>query len=165
LDPEGRRDLLELIIGLREEATVILSTHVLSDVERTCDAVAILDRGRAVSIGPLEQLLAAHTRPGYRLVPTPGQDARLAGLLDRLRAATWTTDVTVGAGAIRVIVSDPGIASEAILPLVAAAEVALESFERLRPTLEDVFLELVGPAQPADLDGRGFIRPREVGRS
>jgi hypothetical protein len=38
----------------------------------------------------------------------------------------------------------------------------LESFERLRPTLEDVFLELVGPASMDDLDGRGFVRPREV---
>jgi hypothetical protein len=43
--------------------------------------------------------------------------------------------------------------------------VVLTSFEQARPTLEDVFLELVGPASPDELDGRGFMRPREAGGS
>jgi len=162
LDPEGRRDLLQLIAGLRGEATVVLSTHVLSDVERICDRVAILHRGRRVTEGPLEELLAAHARPIYRLVPAPGQDALVTALVDRLRAAPWTTDVSTTAGFLRVTVSDPDAAAGAVLPLVVASGVVLESFERARPTLEDVFLELVGPAAADDLDGRGFVRPREV---
>jgi ABC-2 type transport system ATP-binding protein len=163
LDPEGRRDLLELIAGLRGEATVVFSTHVLSDVERICDRVAILDRGRRVTEGPLEDLLAAHARPIYRLVPAPGQEAQIAALVDRLRAAPWATDVSAGAGLIRVTVSDAEAAAKGVLPLVVAGGVVLESFERARPTLEDVFLELVGPAAPSELDGRGFVRQREVG--
>ncbi|HEX7949332.1 MAG TPA: ABC transporter ATP-binding protein [Candidatus Limnocylindrales bacterium] len=163
LDPEGRRDLLELIAGLRGEATVVFSTHVLSDVERICDRVAILDRGRRVTEGPLEALLAAHARPIYRLVPAPGQDAAIAALVERLRAAAWTTDVTPDGGFIRVTVSDETAAAGGLLPLVVEAGVILESFERARPTLEDVFLKLVGPATTTDLDGRGFVRPREVG--
>jgi ABC-2 type transport system ATP-binding protein len=162
LDPEGRRDLLELIAGLRGEATVVFSTHVLADVERICDRVAILDRGRRVTEGPLEELLAAHARPIYRLVPAAGQEAQVAGLIERLRATPWVTDVASSAGLVRITVSDPNAAAGAVLPQVVAAGVVLESFERARPTLEDVFLELVGPATVADLDGRGFVRPREV---
>jgi ABC-2 type transport system ATP-binding protein len=162
LDPEGRRDLLELIAGLRGEATVVFSTHVLADVERICDRVAILDRGRLVTEGPLEDLLAAHARPIYRLEPAPGQGAAVRVLVDRLRAAPWTTEVSARDDLVRVTVSDPVAAAVAILPLVVAAGVVLDSFERARPTLEDVFLELVGPAAADDLDGRGFIRPREV---
>ena len=162
LDPEGRRDLLELIAGLRGGATVVFSTHVLADVERICDRVAILDRGRLVTEGPLEDLLAAHARPIYRLVPAPGQSAAVGVLVDRLRAAPWTTDVSAGDDLVRVTVSDPVAAAGGILPLVVAAGVILDAFERARPTLEDVFLELVGPAAADDLDGRGFIRPREV---
>jgi hypothetical protein len=45
-----------------------------------------------------------------------------------------------------------------------ATGVMLDVFERARPTLEDVFLELVGPPSAGDLDGRGFIRPREATR-
>ena len=58
----------------------------------------------------------------------------------------------------------PTAAAREILPIVVAAGVVLASFERARPTLEDVFLELVGPAPPDELDGRGFVRPREAGR-
>ncbi len=162
LDPEGRRDLLELIAGLRGEATVVFSTHLLADVERICDRVAILDRGRLITEGPLEELLAAHARPIYRLGPAPAQGATVAILVDRLRAAPWTTDVAVDDDLVRVTVSDPVAAAAGILPLVVAAGVVLDSFERARPTLEDVFLELVGPATADDLDGRGFVRPREV---
>jgi len=162
LDPEGRRDLLELIAGLRDEATVVFSTHVLADVERICDRVAILDRGRLVTEGPLEELLAAHARPIYRLGPAPGQDAAVASLIDRLRAAAWTTDVSAGDDLVRVTVSDQVAAAAGILPLVVAAGVVLDSFERARPTLEEDFLELVGPASADDIDGRGFIRPREA---
>jgi len=162
LDPEGRRDLLELIAGLRGEATVVFSSHVLSDVERICDRVAILDRGRLVTEGPLEELLAAHARPIYRLMPASGQDALVGDLVARLRAAPWSTEVSVSVGLVRVTVSDPGLAAGAVLPLVVASGVVLESFERARPTLEDVFLELVGPPAADQLDGRGFIRPREV---
>ena len=162
LDPEGRRDLLELVAGLRGEATVVFSTHVLADVERICDRVAILDRGRRVTEGPLEELLAAHARPIYNLDPAPRQEAAVAALLARLRAAPWTTDVTATAVGIRVTVADPDAAAGAILPLVVACGVVLESFERARPTLEDVFLELVGNVPADELDGRGFVRPREV---
>ena len=73
LDPEGRRDLLAMIEGLRGGATVIFSTHVLADVERICDRVAILDRGRVVTDGPLDELLAAHARPAFRIEPAPAR--------------------------------------------------------------------------------------------
>jgi ABC-2 type transport system ATP-binding protein len=162
LDPEGRRDLLALIESLSGTATVVVSTHVLADVERICDRVAILDRGRLVTEGPLAALLDAHAQPIFRLVPALGQGEAVGGLAERLRAAPWTRSVDVAAGAIRVDVTDAATASREILPLVVAAGVVLASFEQARPTLEDVFLELVGPAAPDELDGRGFLRPREA---
>jgi len=165
LDPEGRRTLLELIGGLREQTTVILSTHVLGDVERVCDRVAILDRGRLVTEAPLETLLAEHARPIYRLTPEPGQDVAVTGLIARIRSQPWATDIaTEGGGVVRVVVGEPRAAADAILPLVVDAGVRLAAFEQGRPTLEDVFLELVGPRTADELDGRGFVRPREVPR-
>jgi ABC-2 type transport system ATP-binding protein len=163
LDPEGRRDVLELIAGLRGEMTVVLSTHVLADVERVCDRVAILDRGRLVIEAGLEALLAEHARPIYRLVPERGQEAAVSVLTERIGAEPWAGGVDREPGGIvRVAVRDDAAASAGILPLVVDAGVRLAEFERVRPTLEDVFLELVGPTRAEDLDGRGFVRPRQA---
>ena len=164
VDPEGRRDLLELISELGSEATVVFSTHVLSDVERICDRVAILDRGRLVTEGLLDDLLAAHARPVYRIEPDPHQDASVTRLVDRLRAEPWATDVVASEGRVRVSVGDAAIAAASILPVLAESGVRLRSFERARPTLEEVFLDLVGPRSADELDGRGGVRPREVVR-
>ena len=60
LDPLGRKDLRELIAELREQGkTVVLSSHILSDVELLADRVAIMVKGRTVDSGPLHELLDA----------------------------------------------------------------------------------------------------------
>jgi ABC-2 type transport system ATP-binding protein len=145
LDPEGRRDLLALVADLRGTSTVLFSTHVLDDVERICDRVGILDRGRLVTEGPLGALLDAYAMPVYRLDPEAGQEPAVDRLVEGLRARPWTVDVAVETGGrVRVSVTDPAAAAREILGLVVTAGVTLVAFERARPTLEDVFLRLVG---------------------
>jgi ABC-2 type transport system ATP-binding protein len=144
LDPEGRRDTLELIGRLRGTCTVFMSTHILNDVERVCDRVAILDRGRLVTEASIGELLARHARPILELDPEPGQNAAVTTLATEIRGAPWARDVVEAHGILKVFVSDAERAAAEALPLVVAAGVRLARFERLRPTLEDVFLELVG---------------------
>jgi ABC-2 type transport system ATP-binding protein len=146
LDPEGRRDLLALIAGLRGSATVVFSTHVLDDVERICDRVGILDGGRLVEEAPLDELLARYATAAYRLEPTPGQDAAVRALRDILSAAPWCAAVADREAALIVAVNDEAAAAAGLLPLVVGSGVRLDRFERTRPTLEDVFLRLVGRA-------------------
>ncbi|HEU4671395.1 MAG TPA: ABC transporter ATP-binding protein [Candidatus Limnocylindrales bacterium] len=162
LDPAGRREVLRIVAGLRGRVTVLLSTHVLSDVERVCDRVAILDRGRLVAEGELERLLADHATTAFRLEPEPGQGAAVAALENALGGQSWARRVERAgeAGeALLVVTDDPG-AGVAILRLALEAGVAPAAFAHVRPTLEDVFLDLVGHPVPEDLDGRGFVRPR-----
>ena len=144
LDPEGRRDLLALIAGLRGSSTVLFSTHVLADVERVCDRVAILDGGRLIVEGPLDDLLERFALPIYRLDPEPGQARAVDRLVERLRSLDWVAEIATGHDYVRVIVSDPGRAAKELLPAVVAEGVSLAAYERVRPTLEDVFLRLVG---------------------
>ena len=73
LDPEGRRDVLEIISRLRGTATVFMSTHILNDVERVCDRVAILNVGHLVVEGPIDELLDRYAQPIYELEPEPQQ--------------------------------------------------------------------------------------------
>jgi ABC-2 type transport system ATP-binding protein len=144
LDPLGRHALLDLIATLDGRTTVFLSTHILADVERVCTQVAIIDHGRLVVAAGVAELQERYARPIYRLEPEPGQSARVAALAGALRAAPWATEVIAEAGALRVVTRDPAAARAGILPLVAQGGVALARFERGRPSLEDVFLHLVG---------------------
>ena len=144
LDPEGRHDLLSLIGSLGGRSTVLFSTHILSDVERVCDNVAILDQGRLVTHGPMNELLDRYAAPVFRLEAEPGSEAALDHLGDLLRREPWVDGVAGHDGALRIAVRDPADAGRRLLAAAVRADVALLAFERQRPTLEDIFLRLVG---------------------
>ncbi len=167
LDPEGRRDVLEIVERLRGTATVLLSTHILTDVERVCDRVAVLNFGHLVVEGPIDELLDRYAQPVYELQPEPHQADAVARLRDALRPQAWVSDIQATADAVRVFVSDPDRAAPALLPLLAGTGVTLARFERARPSLEDVFLRLVAERPDlrmipeieipvTGLDGRGL---------
>ena len=83
LDPVGRRDVLQMMENLREHATIFYSTHILDDVQRVSDHVAILDQGRLVTTAPTEELLESFTRGRLRVVfagASAETEARLAAL-------------------------------------------------------------------------------------
>ncbi len=166
LDPAGRRDVLEIISRLRGTATVFMSTHILNDVERVCDRVAILNVGHLVVEGPIDELLDRYAQPIYELEPEPQQPGAIDKLAGLMRGQPWAQEVKTTPDTVRVFVKEPKVAGPAILPLAVKSGVRLARFERVRPTLEDVFLRLVaqenGPAvAPAieipvtGLDGRG----------
>jgi ABC-2 type transport system ATP-binding protein len=149
LDPEGRRDVLGLIASLRGETTVLFSSHVLGDVERICDRVAILDHGHLVVEGALDELLERYAQPVWRVEAEPGEEARLVALAERLRGLSWVTAAVTEHGILTIAVSDIGVASRELLPAVSASGVAVVSVARARPTLEDVFLRLTGDGSEA----------------
>lgn len=149
LDPEGRRSVLELIAGLRGETTVLFSSHVLADVERICDRVGILDRGRLIVEGPLGDLLDRYAQPVWRIEAEPGQGQAVESVAARLRALEWVTAVGVEHGLLTVAVADPARASRELLQVVGATDLAIVAVARARPTLEDVFLRLTGEPREA----------------
>jgi ABC-2 type transport system ATP-binding protein len=165
LDPEGRRDVLEIVSRLRGTATVFMSTHILNDVERVCDRVAILNLGHLVVEGPIDELLDRYAQPIYELEPEPQQPDSIDRLAAAMRGQPWVRDVVCAPDTVRVFVNDPKVAAPEILPLVVSSGVSLVRFERARPSLEDVFLRLVAestmPTIPqvaipvTGLDGRG----------
>jgi ABC-2 type transport system ATP-binding protein len=146
LDPEGRRDVLEVIRQLGGESTVLFSTHILNDVERVCDRVAILDRGRLVTTGPMDELLARYAHPVFVVEPERPDDAELERLATALGAVPGATSVERSGPTLRVAVADDEEVSARLLAAVASCGVPVVRFERQRPTLEDVFLQLVGRA-------------------
>jgi ABC-2 type transport system ATP-binding protein len=148
LDPEGRRDVLEMLEHLRSETTVFMSTHILADVERVCDRVAIVDHGRLVIESAIPELLAQYAVPAWELEVEPGGGAALRQLADGLRARAWVRSVEADGLVARVAVLDAERAAAEMLAVAAASGVRVARVERVRPTLEDVFLALVGRERP-----------------
>jgi ABC-2 type transport system ATP-binding protein len=145
LDPQGRRDVLTLIEQLREQATVFMSTHILSDVERVCDRVAIIDRGRLVVEADREGLQNRYAPPVFELAWDEGdnEQTQVMDFVHLLEGVPWVSQVERQSRALRVHVSDREQARRELLSLVAQRGLVLSRYELVKPTLEDVFLRLV----------------------
>ena len=146
LDPAGRKEVLEMIAALRGEATVFMSTHILADVERVCDTVGIINHGKMVVEARQADLLARYAIPAYELECEPGSEESFKHTLEMLRQMHWVSSVAPhnGGSSARVVVKDLVTARQALLPLVVENGATLRRFEAVTPSLEDVFLRLVG---------------------
>jgi ABC-2 type transport system ATP-binding protein len=137
LDPIGRRDVRQIILQLRDEGrTVLFSSHILSDAEQLCSHVAILARGRIVSLGKLTDL----TAPALR-----GSEVVVSGLNAETAARITPTvaRVTAIADGRYCFELSPGDRPEALIAVTSAAGATLVSVSPVRASLEDVFLEAI----------------------
>jgi ABC-2 type transport system ATP-binding protein len=144
LDPMGRRDVLEVMERLRKHTTVFYSTHLLDDVQRVSDSVAILNHGRLVAEAPIAQLLDGSGATVYVLSVTGDVDA----IRSRIARQPWVTSVTAGPSngttPLQVGVSDAQAAEARLLRLVLEdPAVTVTAFGRKRHNLEEIFLEVV----------------------
>ena len=141
LDPAGRREVLDLVARLAGDRTVVLSTHVLSDVQQACDVVGVLQSGRLRFQGPIDELLA-RTATAYRM--RVGGD--VAAVVAGLHAAPWVDEVVEeGNGVLRLAVADVAAAEAGVARVLADAGARLHAFGPAAD-LETAFLTLTGGA-------------------
>ncbi|MHB9032015.1 MAG: ABC transporter ATP-binding protein [Anaerolineae bacterium] len=147
LDPIGRAEVLSLIERLRASCTILLSTHILADVERVCDTVAIIDRGKLLVQAPKDDLLARYALPLLELTCEPSP--ALEGWLSAVQARPWFAALDRRDHTLRFTVTDLEAARSELLPAALAAGLKPLSYQVARPTLEDVFIRLVQPGGEA----------------
>jgi ABC-2 type transport system ATP-binding protein len=136
LDPVGRRDIRRLLETLRAQGkAVLLSSHILSDIEEVCDRVAILKSGRVVCQGRLADLLRESSRVTVRAGGLPTE--RLTAMLSAGQEVAVDDD-----GAVRARFASPDAAQAAVAVLVGAGGRLVEMKED-RGHLEDLFVEVV----------------------
>jgi len=136
LDPPARHRMLTLIRDMRDSADmhIILCSHLLRDVEETCDEVLILKQGRIAHHSNLEEERKTNTR--FVDIDTPGQDA---GLADALRAIGCEC-TPAGAGRFRIVLP-PQLELRDIYRLAAERDLPLRRVNYRRDTLEEIFLK------------------------
>lgn len=141
LDPKARRDLWDIIVGLRDEGrAIILSTHYMEEVERLCDRVVVMDRGRIVAHGPPEELIAAHGPESVIEVELP-EDTFDAVTLSRLPAVTG---IQVAEHRVLLHTSDTASSLMAFAAHVRDRGMQLGNLRTRSATMDDVFIALTG---------------------
>jgi ABC-2 type transport system ATP-binding protein len=142
MDPKGRDEMLELVRDLAHNKGVnlILSSHLLPDVEYTCDAVVVMDKGPVATAGPIAALKQPRGRVYELRVKTSTGDVE--SFLERLRAAGLECHAT-DEDVMRVFVPGEGGARE-LFALATAERVQVRHLRPSVPTLEDVFAHAVG---------------------
>ncbi|GAB4580673.1 MAG: ABC transporter ATP-binding protein [Anaerolineales bacterium] len=141
LDPAGRREVLDMIAHLKGQTTVFLSSHILTDIERVCDTLAVLHKGKLVLVSGRDELLEKYAVNAAQLEFEHISDD-LTLFHETLRSIPWVASVTSEGSTLRVLVHDPSRAKRELLPLIVQHNLSLNRYEWVRPSLEEIFLQL-----------------------
>jgi ABC-2 type transport system ATP-binding protein len=145
LDPAGMRDMRDLVRRLAAEGiTVLLSSHLLGEVEELCNRVAIVSRGSIVYEGALSELLAVAST-GYRLRSTEPERARVVAL-----AQTGVEDVELVAGELRFQADEEAVAALSVA--LGQARIGVTALVPETASLEELFLGLTEGTQDGDTE-------------
>jgi ABC-2 type transport system ATP-binding protein len=142
LDPAARRTLWDIVEGLKADGrSVLLTTHYMEEAEILCDRLAIMDHGRILEMGTVEELVSKHFQE--RTV----RFDRLEGLgLAELESLPAVSSVKEDEAEVLIYTRDPGPTIGALLDLADSRGVEPQNLSIRRATLEDVFLDLTGRA-------------------
>ena len=138
LDPVGRREIRELIAGLRDKGTtVFMSTHILSDIEALCDDVAILRNGKLAASGSLNDLLKRNADSNELEISVQGVSAE--AIREQIDFIAGATLLAKPSGAIVRILDEADI--EAVLQITRTAGGHLASIQPVKQSLEELFVK------------------------
>lgn len=142
LDPVGRKEILDIMSIVKEKTTVVFSTHILSDVERICDSIGILDQGRLVLEGTVTEIKNNNRNDVIQI--ELGENYPAEELLIKLRELSFILDTSYLNNRIDIKLTKPEQYNEALLEFLVKEKVAIQRFEVLEPSLENLFMEVIG---------------------
>lgn len=147
LDPSGRNEFLEILAGLKGRTTILFSTHILSDVERICDYVGILDQGNLKISGPLEELKQQYAKDQIEIQFSEKQDLQaffkeLDQLKEREQLSDYSYDPDKSLFKVNYVGSYEKLAEE-IFRSFEATQLFPRVIKKIDPSLESIFLEVV----------------------
>jgi ABC-2 type transport system ATP-binding protein len=143
LDPQGRRDVLEVMSRLRKHTTIFYCTHILDDVQRVSDQVAIVNEGELTTQTSVEELLVGKGDVIYSV--TLKGDTRSA--YTRINQLPWVSRIESSQNGEQVTwqvsVTDEATAKDQLMSLLVSNGLKVSNFSRREQNLEDVFINLV----------------------
>lgn len=141
LDPIGRKDTLEIIERLKVDKTILFSTHVLSDVDRICDDVIIIDHGKLVAMSPLAELKAKYASPILEIEFNKSP----VKLLPDLKNQPWVKKLENNGSMLKIWLTNNDVVNENLpIEYFVSKKIGILNYGLRLPEMEDLFIELVG---------------------
>ena len=135
LDPIGRKDILDILLSVKEQTTVLFSTHILSDVERICTDVALLNEGKIAMQGSIDEIRRIQRQEEFTVELLEAKSTQiLQNAFSDVQRVSEDTLVFRG-GEARMF---------ELLGFISENRLALQKIERSGSSLESLFMEVVG---------------------
>ena len=141
LDPVGRMEILNILKQVGERTTILFSTHVLSDVERICDTVGVLNEGKLAVLGTLSELKKQYRHDVILLLPERAEE--METILQAVKLVEGVRNAEIKDGALRIRTQQVQQSFAGIMACLLERQISIRKLEVLEPTLETVFLEAI----------------------
>ncbi len=142
LDPVGRKEILDILSLARARTTIVFSTHILSDVERICDSIGMLDQGKIVVQGSVTEIKNNYSRDVIRLEVAMGN--KTEQISKELVQMNSVSKIMTKDNKLDIQITNAEQAGMDILAYLVQQKIPVLRYELLEPSLENVFLEVVG---------------------
>lgn len=139
LDPFGRREVLELLEKLKQESTVLFSTHILNDAEEVCESILFLHNGEIIESGTMEEFREKYHQSKIDLVFRDDSESYIKWLAENEKIISIETD----GNKAKIYADDVELVKEEVLNMAVLNKWPLHKFEISSMTLEDVFMKVV----------------------
>lgn len=141
LDPIGRKEILDIILELKNDVTVFFSTHILSDVEKICDRLIILDKGNVIVEDNIDNLKKKYSHHTLSLVVDSKDIKKVEKSLNTLKSVT-TVKINENS-TFTVHVNNLSNAGLEIPSVFHDLKIPLYGYSNIETSLEDIFLQVV----------------------
>lgn len=142
LDPIGRKEILDILSVARKKTTIVFSTHILSDVERICDSIGVLDNGKLVLQGTVPEIKNNRRKDTVQIEIADNKGIKELG--EKLNKLQFVLGTSVKDNCINIHLKKADIFGTEILSFLIKENVSVIRYEIMEPSLENVFMEVVG---------------------
>jgi ABC-2 type transport system ATP-binding protein len=140
LDPIGRREILAIIEKLKEKTTIFMSTHILSDVDRICDEIAIINKGKIIAVSPLAELKAKYATQILEIEFIKDPET----IVKELKEKNWVEKIEKNGNQIKIWPKNTKIVEENIpLEFLLSKKIGILKYGLVLPEMEDLFMEIL----------------------
>ncbi len=141
LDPIGRKEILDILLAAKGKTTIVFSTHILADVEKICDRIAVLHDGKLALCGTLSEIKESHRLHGFIIEFESEQAASCFENAEELKQPS--INLSRNGNTVKVFLADGDMDGHFLLDVLSKKRIVPLKFAVMEPTLESLFMEAI----------------------